>query len=268
MAGSLVALTLSNFEVWVRVLAALLQAGVALILGVIAVLTYRRARVGVLQPLRTEAYKLQLERAIQLLDYFGRKDNETFHRDIGLEWLARLAAIRCYLEDRVRRGLRDDEVYQIFVDNRVGMIAPMNQMYEAESFNFSAPSELVHQESKPVTYAFMDGVDMPLASIEWFKRMQNLTVEPLLPIEVQTAIMDYFKAGMTMMDTIPSIRDEIKKRLVRSADEDKVDLEAISTTVHTLMLRNGPRLDDHARNVVSAIIETLGVHAHEDLRHR
>jgi len=74
---------LKNIE-WLQAVATSAQVLFYVAVGTVAVLTYRRARVTVLQPIRTEVFKAQVEQLTRLLHYFVGKSSSELLDEFGL----------------------------------------------------------------------------------------------------------------------------------------------------------------------------------------
>src|SRR5690242_8728200 len=75
---------------------AIAQVVASLILAGVAIVTLKRASATLLQPLRTEVFKVQLEELRALLQLLARKDELTLREEVGFDDLVTVNAVRLH----------------------------------------------------------------------------------------------------------------------------------------------------------------------------
>jgi len=172
-------------------------------LGTISILTYRRAKKTILQPIRTEIFKVQLEEMRTILSMFVGKGEIELRHEFGLDKLFRANTLLMYDNyastffdikvDREERLYSHDKCPSSLITEE-----GMTQYFKlADSYSREDKSASEEKESDPrVRAALWAGYThyalcIPREFTEQEKEIQNLLENPLLPSECVTLLNQY-----------------------------------------------------------------------------
>ncbi|KON47889.1 hypothetical protein [Mariprofundus ferrooxydans] len=189
---------------WLEIVKVSFQIVFWLIISIVTILTYRRARRTILQPIRTEVFKLQLEEMAKVLKIFSGKTEIELRDDYSFEKIFYVNACRMY-----------DDYAEIFFDikndpkgrpyNRNECPVSMFSKEYAEENLILMDSHLkddssIEQNNEPIDlrvraarwhkYAYGE-LHIPKEFSDFEKNLNDLLENPLLPLQLVTQIQSY-----------------------------------------------------------------------------
>lgn len=194
-------------------------------LGAISILTYRRAKKTILQPIRTEIFKVQLEEMRTILSMFVGKDELELRHEFGLDKLFRANTLLMYdnyastfFDIKVNREERlysDDKCPSSLITEE-----GMTKYFELAD-SHTQEDETVSEEKKSdprVRAALWAGYTqyqlcIPREFSEQEKKIKNLLENPLLPSECVTLLNEYTKIVHNNLVLIRKILTEGAKEM-------------------------------------------------------
>lgn len=189
--------------------AEIVQIAFWLVVGAIGVLTYRQARKTVLQPLRTEVFKLQLERMSEVLAIFVGRDEMKLLEDSHILQMYRANA--ALLMDHY-----GEMFFPINIDKSKRPYANITR-FRADPHIVSEVNEHIDTSRKPgeplekaqrdqireewpAHQASMIGI--PPGHVEYRERITGILEDPLLPTACAALLEDYLDALDRSVDSI------------------------------------------------------------------
>ena len=153
-----------------------------LIVGTVAVLTYWQARRTVLQPLRTEVFKLQLESMSRLLAMFVNKGEIELRNSFGEKRLFHANAvllIDAYAESELGYGVKDGAVrpYRKCRNWRISSSA----LERADQHLRYEPDGVAEPPRKSWAEYEHSGIPIPSKYVKRFAALETFLRDPLLP---------------------------------------------------------------------------------------
>ncbi len=200
--------------------------------SIVTILTYRRARKTLLQPIRTEVFKLQIEEIKQLFDIVIGKDETELRNYFGFDELITVNAT-ALLDDYalLRLGMKIDDVkrpYLAITDKIINTEGPGVSIYSVDSPRI--PAELLAALPNDRTpaqqwdeYRFAV-IHLTPTYVGQSKRLEQFLGSPMLPVEC--------------VELVRSLRDTMKKNVLaifRVLTEAAKDLPKHVTTEKDMM---------------------------------
>lgn len=243
------------------------QAVVTVTVGVLAVLTYRRARETVLQPFQTEVFKLQLEHAANVLNHFGGCSELDLRKQAGVTESMDLNADLVLLHHFNDLGWRlpperIDDVRKL----AVGGLYKFSSIWAAPG----ADADLSSKPDPPSTHLRLPhpshGVAFTATAQSSLATLAELQANPFLPSSVTSAIATYSEAVVHSLEEIGEVTNLMTPRLTDQHDPNTLSTSEFHAAFNNEFNARCPALEPLAKAAVTAVRESFGLDKHFDFR--
>lgn len=182
---------------------ALLQATAYVTLAIVAIVTLRRASVTLLQPLRTEAFRVQLEELRGLLQLISHRDELELREIVGFGELTTANAVRLHdlffrdvygvTVDESDRPYSSEECPETIVhdDYLVADHQGSSHPFRGQHVAIVRPKPGPHHDARAWWSNFELGdLKIPTKQAEFIHQLRRASTSPLLPLTVAQKIND------------------------------------------------------------------------------
>lgn len=223
------------------------------VVGTVTVLTFKQARRTVLQPLRTEVFKLQLEQMREILSFFVGREEGKLREDAHVDELYRFNAFKLmdtygetFFPIKVKKGERlyDDvkhfrakaELFSL-VDEHIRPSSPDGASHHEEE-------RRRRREAWPGDPSGM--ILIPTGLVEYRDRIRSILEDPLVPSACAELLEEYLYAIEKVISSIGDLLDWAAPQMpdrYPSLDDFEVSTDA---WLHARWIRNVEELKPHA----------------------
>jgi hypothetical protein len=241
---------------WTSISQGIVQIAFFVITGVVAILSYIRAKKTLFQPLRTEVFKEQLKILTKILDQFEGKTEGALLDDFGLEELIDINVISL-LDEYANCVLKQD----IDIDE---------QPYSKTGFAFITPgpkessgwgelkhrgpirSDIREEPSEPVKWDqyWRFCVYLPKKFQETIEKLDRLMGSPLVPTGCLTLLRDYKALAYRNLGHIQTALTETAQILPEHYPTLKDLKKADTGFIHSLILGRIEKLEPAAKKII------------------
>ncbi len=194
---------------WIDSISSLLQAIAFIVVAFVAIFTYLKAKPTLLQPFRTEVFKEQVKKIIELSSYFIGITEVELRKDLGLGSLVSINFLK--MRDDYGKLFFDE---QFDYDNRPygknycpecivkrEALILSNDYLKPKKPNSIEPSDSRTRAAIWLNYKCLD-ISLPKTYSETFRRLKILSQAPFLPKECVTLLREYLKTVQLNVDLL------------------------------------------------------------------
>lgn len=196
-------------ELWV-VVPAVIQSLFWLTVGTITIFTFVHAKRTILQPMRTEVYKLQIEVMSKVIKLFVGRNKFDLMNYFAFDHAVR-AATELLFDDyaRIRFNLTRDEDEAAYRPELCPEVRVSTEAFQLDSERFSLPSHLEDEDSPPPKQeAWSDYkyyvLPIPVGHSAGVREIRELLSDPLLPSECARLLEKFLNA---VDDNLTNLKD-------------------------------------------------------------
>lgn len=191
--------------------------------GVVTVLTFIQARKTILQPLRAEVFKLQLEQMREVLEFFVGRDEEQLVRDAYLEETVKFN-IDCMMQDYVEDRFPVKVKGEFLLDGRAGNLPenyPRYHFLPKGSYEPLSEEDALEHESHREEHVqdWLEHAgkyaDLLPEFQEYTRKISSLMANPMLPSKCVALLEDYASALNLNANKIPELKGKFATQVIR-----------------------------------------------------
>jgi hypothetical protein len=197
---------------WVDMVTAAAQVTFWITVATVTVLTFRHARRTVLQPLRTEVFKLQLEEMRTVLQMFVGREEMQLRNDAHLgEMFEASAALMfdSYAETRFPVKVGENRPYSVF---STWAMKPEALELADDDIDAPEPGTVAAWEQQPWEGYRHLGIPIPDEHLTYTETIQRMIENPILPSRCAQLLKEY-------LDLLGDNREHIGRLMEKAAPE-------------------------------------------------
>jgi hypothetical protein len=205
---------------WIDAVNKLLEAGFYIVIGIVTLLVYLKAKQTLLQPIRTEVFKEQLRTINELSSHFVTKLELDLRHDLDFERLIQINCVKLldmyaslFFDLKIDEGKRPYSINYCPV-----MVVSADQLRLADDYLLPEPST-PPESPAPSTKASIwagykfDAVSLTKTHHDAFQNLQRLSQSALLPKECGKLVSEYLRAVEDNIHLISQVLTEASKEL-------------------------------------------------------